>query len=198
MAVCVCVSWLVMPDSLWPPWTMSSSVHGISPGKNTGAGCHFLLQGIFPTQGSNPGLLHCRQMLYHLSYERNSEASQNEVKCLIMLGLWRTKPTSLSAFAVTHQWLSSVKTYQKKSRQVQLVKLCTVVSRNFTVVSCRRVLDSVVHEELSCISLIHNFGGLIFYGYYFSLALTTFNLTFVYWQWPAWENETKLKYDFHP
>ena len=35
-----------------------------SPGKNTGVGCHFLLQGIFPTQGSNPGLLHCRQTLY--------------------------------------------------------------------------------------------------------------------------------------
>ena len=34
-----------------------------SPGKNTGVGCHFLLQGIFQTQGSNPGLLHCRQML---------------------------------------------------------------------------------------------------------------------------------------
>ena len=33
-----------------------SSVHGDSPGKNTGVGCHFLLQGIFPTQGSNPGL----------------------------------------------------------------------------------------------------------------------------------------------
>ena len=66
-----------------------------------------------------------------------------------------------------------------ETRQVQLVKLCTVVSRNFTAVSCRRALDSVVHEELSCISLIHNFGGLIFYGYYFSLALTTFNLTFV-------------------
>ena len=30
-------------------------------------GCHFLLQGIFPTQGSKPGLPHCRQMLYHLS-----------------------------------------------------------------------------------------------------------------------------------
>ena len=40
-----------------------------SPGKNTGAGCHFLLQGIFPTQESNPGLLHCRQILYPLSYE---------------------------------------------------------------------------------------------------------------------------------
>ena len=33
-----------------------SSVHGDSPGKNTGLGCHALLQGIFPTQGSNPGL----------------------------------------------------------------------------------------------------------------------------------------------
>ena len=36
-----------------------------SPGKNTGVGYHFLLQGIFPTQGSNPSLLHCRQMLYY-------------------------------------------------------------------------------------------------------------------------------------
>ena len=34
-----------------------SSVHEDSPGKNTGVGCHFLLQGSFPTQGSNPGLL---------------------------------------------------------------------------------------------------------------------------------------------
>ena len=35
------------------------------PGKSTGVGCHFLLQGIFLTQGSNPGLLHCTQILYH-------------------------------------------------------------------------------------------------------------------------------------
>ena len=34
------------------------------PGKDTGRGCHFLLQGIFPTQGSNLGLLHCREILY--------------------------------------------------------------------------------------------------------------------------------------
>ena len=37
-----------------------SSVPGDSPGKNTGTGCHALLQGIFPTPGSNPGLPHCR------------------------------------------------------------------------------------------------------------------------------------------
>ena len=35
------------------------------PSKNTGVGCHFLLQGIIPTQGLNPCLLHCRQILYH-------------------------------------------------------------------------------------------------------------------------------------
>ena len=35
------------------------------------SGCHFLLQGIFPTQGSNSGLLHCRQTLYHLSHQRS-------------------------------------------------------------------------------------------------------------------------------
>ena len=40
-----------------------------SPGKNTGVDYHFLLQGIFPTQGSNPGLPHCRQMLYSLSHQ---------------------------------------------------------------------------------------------------------------------------------
>jgi len=47
-----------------------SSVYGDSPGKNTGMGCHALLQGIFPTQGSNPGLLHCRQILHCLSHQR--------------------------------------------------------------------------------------------------------------------------------
>ena len=39
------------------------------PHKNTGMGCHFLLQEIFPTQGLNLGLPHCRQMLYHLSHK---------------------------------------------------------------------------------------------------------------------------------
>ena len=52
------------------PWKSSLSgsfIHGNSPGKNTGVGCHALLQGIFLTQGSNPGLPHCRQILYCLS-----------------------------------------------------------------------------------------------------------------------------------
>ena len=54
------------PTDCSPP---GSSVHGASPGKNTGVGCHALLQRIFPIQRSNPGLPHCRQILYHLSYQ---------------------------------------------------------------------------------------------------------------------------------
>ena len=40
-----------------------------SPGQNTGVGSCSLLQGIFPTQGLNPGLPHCRQILYQLSHK---------------------------------------------------------------------------------------------------------------------------------
>ena len=46
------------------------------PGKNTGMGCHSLLQEIFPTQGSNPGLLHCRWMLYCLSHHGSPISDQ--------------------------------------------------------------------------------------------------------------------------
>ena len=45
------------------------SVYGDSPGKNTGMGCHALLQGIFLTNGLNPGLLHCRHICWHLSLQ---------------------------------------------------------------------------------------------------------------------------------
>ena len=46
-----------------------SSVLGDSPGKNTGVGCHALLQGIFPTQALNPGLPHYWHILYQLSHQ---------------------------------------------------------------------------------------------------------------------------------
>ena len=52
--------------SLWPQGLYSQ---WNSPGQNTGVGSLFLLQGIFPTQGSNPGLLHCRWVLYQLSHK---------------------------------------------------------------------------------------------------------------------------------
>ena len=51
----------LQPHGLYSPWN--------SPGQNTGVGNLSLLQGIFPTQGSNPGLMHCRQILYQLSHK---------------------------------------------------------------------------------------------------------------------------------
>ena len=68
---CVCLviqlcPTLCNPMGCSPP---GSSVHGDSPGKNTGVGCHALLQGIFPNQGWNPGLPHCRWILYCLSHQ---------------------------------------------------------------------------------------------------------------------------------
>ena len=67
LSVCVSVA-RACPDSLWP--------HGLyslwdSPGQNTGVGSLFLLQGIFPTQGSNPGVQHYRQILYQLNHKGN-------------------------------------------------------------------------------------------------------------------------------
>ena len=50
-----------------------SSVHGSFPGKNTGVGCNFLLQVIFLTQGSDPRLLHHRQVLHPLSLQGNTD-----------------------------------------------------------------------------------------------------------------------------
>ena len=59
----------VVSDSV-TPWTVACRLlhPWDSLGKNTGVGCHFLLQGVFPTQGSNLGLLHCKQILHHLSH----------------------------------------------------------------------------------------------------------------------------------
>ena len=55
------VFYFLWPHGLCSPWN--------SPDQNTGVGSLSLLQGIFPTQGSNPGLLHCRQNLYQLSHQ---------------------------------------------------------------------------------------------------------------------------------
>ena len=61
----------VVSDSLW--------LHGLynpwnSPGQNTGVGSLSLLQGIFPTEGSNPDLLHCRRTLYQLSHQESPKS----------------------------------------------------------------------------------------------------------------------------
>ena len=59
----------LQPDRLLCPWN--------SPGKNTGVACHSLLHGIFLTQGSNPGLLQCRWILYCFSHQGSPFVNPN-------------------------------------------------------------------------------------------------------------------------
>ena len=51
---------------------------------NTGVGCHALLQRIFPTQESNPGSLHCRQVLYGLSHQGEGPGAEVKIKQLML------------------------------------------------------------------------------------------------------------------
>ena len=86
--VCVCLvpqSCLTLCDPMdcSPP---GPSVHWDSPGKNTGVGCHALLQGIFPTLGSNPDLKHCTQILYRLSHQGSPSTLESQSN--LYLSMW--------------------------------------------------------------------------------------------------------------
>ena len=96
---CVCLvaqSCLTLCDPMdcSPP---GSSVHEDSPGKNTGVGCHALLRGIFPNQGSNPGLPHCRQILYHLSHQGQPYFTIGTE--IIVIEFWRLNYSSIPSLS---------------------------------------------------------------------------------------------------
>ena len=75
------------------PWTVTHRFlcPWNSPVKNTGVGCHSFLQGIFPTQGSNLGLLHCGQILYRLSHRKAPN-----------LFIWASSSLSCSMWNLVH------------------------------------------------------------------------------------------------
>ena len=106
----------------------SFSVHGDSPSKNTGVGCHALLQGIFPTQGLNPGLLHCRWICYHLSLQ--GKPKNTGVSSLSLLqGIF---PTQELNQALRHgRWILNQMSYQgnpfqsiERKKERDVAQLC--------------------------------------------------------------------------
>ena len=83
--------------TLWDP--MDYKVLWNSPGQNTGVGSLSLLQGIFPTQGSNPGVPHCRWILYQLSH-MGSPRTLNQVAYPFSRGSsWPRTRTQVSSIA---------------------------------------------------------------------------------------------------
>ena len=83
-----------------------SSVHGDSPGKNTGVGCHSLLQGSFPTEESNPGLPYYRWILYHLSHQ-GSPPHTLTPHSLLAEGIYSNCPVSDSTTTYSLTWVAS-------------------------------------------------------------------------------------------
>ena len=104
------------PTRLLHPWD--------SPGKNTGVGHHSLLQGIFPTQGSNPGLLHCRQTLL-----------PSETRGKTLLPGWGSRASDSSAYLGESQGGGKKKSIP---RVFQNSVLTTNVSKNEALLSCKR------------------------------------------------------------
>ena len=85
------------------------------PGENTGGGCHSLLQGIFVTQESNPGLLHCRQILYRLSHQV-SQAGLKPTYSALEGGLLTTGPLGKSPeFSLEREGIVSMQDPQLQS-----------------------------------------------------------------------------------
>ena len=113
------VSNSLQPNGLYPttflrPWDF--------PGKNIGVGYHFLLQEIFPTQGLNPGLPHCRQPLYHLNHQGNPYWYANVIFCWFWGEVW-TALLFLWGFSKVNWVLSWMRGYSLLEWQISTLGL---------------------------------------------------------------------------
>ena len=118
-----------------------SSVHGDSLGKNTGVGYGALLQCIFPTQGSNPGLSHCRHNLYHLRY-------QGSPKDMVYLAIF-----------LWHLWFRSLASYNFGNMgllppSIQFISVHSVVSDSMHPMDCS-MPGLPVHHQLPAPTQTH-------------------------------------------
>ena len=86
------VSNSLQPHGLYSPWN--------SPGQNTRVGSHSLLKGIFPKQGSNTGLPHCRQILYQLSHQGSP------FMCLTVIFISSSVETFVPIFCPFSKWIA--------------------------------------------------------------------------------------------
>ena len=103
----------LLPARLLSPWNF--------PGKSTGVSCHFLHQGIFPTEGLNLGLLHGRQILYQLTLEKPRKLNT-------MIHIKKKKKNTLGQSGVysrNPRLVQYLKVIQGTSLVVQWLRLCS-------------------------------------------------------------------------
>ena len=111
------------PMDCSPP---GSSAHRDSPGKNTGVRCHALLQGTFPTQKSNSGLSHCRQILYCLRHQGSCPPPHalHPFNIALVLSTQRTwlhsSDSPIKTAVIKYMLRASGPTFQKKKKVTQI------------------------------------------------------------------------------
>ena len=125
----------LQPSRLLCPWDF--------PGKNTGVGCQALLQGIFPTQGSNPGLLHCKWILYQLSYQGSPDIGISSVQSLSRVWLFVTPWTE------AHQASLSITNSRSPPKPISIE---SVMPWNHLILSCPLLLLPTIPPSIRVFS----------------------------------------------
>ena len=142
----------LQPTRLLWPWN--------SPGKNTWVGCHFLLQGIFPTQESSPSLLHCRQILHHVSHKRNWWFEVGGAQFILWHNVWSSINFCLFFFFCLSPYTFNYFTFQFTSESLQccpllspftelILALCITYSYLYKVFALSSFFFHYVHFPLN-------------------------------------------------
>ena len=144
-----------------------SSVPKDSPDKNTGVGFHALLQRIFPTQGSNPCLVHCRWILYHLSYQGSPRILEWVAYPFSSGSSWPKSQTGVSCIAgsfftswvtreVQHS-IEAIKYYVGSCWFYDFIvyRWCNYVRKNSVCICTENNLDRYALRYLCCLSLMN-------------------------------------------
>ena len=123
-----------------------SSIHGNSPGKNTGVGCHALLQGIFPTQGSNPDLLYCGFFTIWTTLLQGRPRILEWVVCAFPRGSsWPRSPARVSFIAggFFNSWATRETLFSDSEKHIPLDRKSEVIK-----VLLREIWASLVAQSL--------------------------------------------------
>ena len=147
---CACLVASVVSDSYATLWTVAARLLSPwdFPGKNTGVGCHALLQGIFPTQEWNPWLLHFGQVLYHGVTGKPYPTSSPKQPSVCILSVYIYPFWTFHKWNHSILWMASLACFQGSS-VVWHVVMATKITRHGLNINCRS-MTHLYHEKKEC------------------------------------------------